>query len=206
VSRPRFVLTPQARADLVAIWNYIAEDSPENADRVLERLYGAFTRLAETRSLPSFTEPASWRLSSRAALAGRLPRQPNESGAFSRPWRRGWMGSGAATGARCGFEPADPPHVCPGARGFLRLVDGTGPAAVYARATTPPTSIAAPVALNSQQRAAAVSLQNRAGQQECECSRCTFRKRRLSFWGLSFEREAHESGTRNGLIKETLSE
>jgi plasmid stabilization system protein ParE len=48
VSRPRFVLTPQARADLVAIWNYIAEDSPENADRVLERLYGAFTRLAET--------------------------------------------------------------------------------------------------------------------------------------------------------------
>ena len=43
------------------------------------------------------------------------------------------MGSGAETGARCGFEPADPHHVCPGARGFLRLVDGTGPAAVYAR-------------------------------------------------------------------------
>ena len=35
MSRPRFVLTPQARADLLEIWNYIAEDSPENADRVL---------------------------------------------------------------------------------------------------------------------------------------------------------------------------
>jgi plasmid stabilization system protein ParE len=45
--RPRFVLTPQARADLLEIWTYIAEDSPENADRVLERLHAAFTRLAE---------------------------------------------------------------------------------------------------------------------------------------------------------------
>jgi plasmid stabilization system protein ParE len=48
VSRPRFALTPQARADLVDIWNYIAEDSVESADRVLGRLYAAFTRLAET--------------------------------------------------------------------------------------------------------------------------------------------------------------
>lgn len=45
--RPRFVLTPQARADLLGIWTYIAEDSQENADRVLERLHAAFTRLAE---------------------------------------------------------------------------------------------------------------------------------------------------------------
>jgi plasmid stabilization system protein ParE len=37
------VLTPQARADLLEIWNYIAEESPENADRVLERLYGPAT-------------------------------------------------------------------------------------------------------------------------------------------------------------------
>ncbi|MCW5982473.1 MAG: type II toxin-antitoxin system RelE/ParE family toxin [Bryobacteraceae bacterium] len=44
----RFLLTPQARADLLEIWNYIAEDSPEDADRVLERLYVAFTRLAQT--------------------------------------------------------------------------------------------------------------------------------------------------------------
>lgn len=48
MSRPRFVLTPQARADLLEIWNYIAEDSPQNADRVLELLYAAFTRLADT--------------------------------------------------------------------------------------------------------------------------------------------------------------
>lgn len=48
MSRPRFVLTPQARTDLIDIWNYIAEDSLENADRVLERLYDAFTRLSDT--------------------------------------------------------------------------------------------------------------------------------------------------------------
>jgi len=33
VSRPRFVLTPEARADLIEIWNYIAEDSIDSADR-----------------------------------------------------------------------------------------------------------------------------------------------------------------------------
>ena len=48
MSRPRFALTPQARADLVNIWNYIAEDNPEQADRVLERLFDAFARLAQT--------------------------------------------------------------------------------------------------------------------------------------------------------------
>jgi plasmid stabilization system protein ParE len=48
VSRPRFALTPQARTDLIAIWNYIAEDSPEKADRVLERLFAALSRLAQT--------------------------------------------------------------------------------------------------------------------------------------------------------------
>jgi plasmid stabilization system protein ParE len=47
VSRSRFVLTPQARADLIDIWNYIAEDSLDSADQVLERLYDAFTRLAK---------------------------------------------------------------------------------------------------------------------------------------------------------------
>jgi plasmid stabilization system protein ParE len=41
--RPRFVLTPEARADLIEIWNYIAEDSLDGADKVLARLpvYGA---------------------------------------------------------------------------------------------------------------------------------------------------------------------
>lgn len=47
MSRPRFVLTPQARADLVEIWSYIAEDSLEDADRVLDRLHDCFTRLAQ---------------------------------------------------------------------------------------------------------------------------------------------------------------
>jgi antitoxin ParD1/3/4 len=47
VSQARFVVTPEARADLLNIWNYIAEDSIESADQVLARLYDAFTGLAE---------------------------------------------------------------------------------------------------------------------------------------------------------------
>jgi plasmid stabilization system protein ParE len=42
----RFVLTPEARADLGAIWDFIAEDSFESADRVLEAFYRAFDQLA----------------------------------------------------------------------------------------------------------------------------------------------------------------
>ena len=53
VNRPRFVLTPQARADLVDIWNYIAEDSLEDADRGPGRRYAAFTRLAEGSTTPA---------------------------------------------------------------------------------------------------------------------------------------------------------
>jgi plasmid stabilization system protein ParE len=48
MSRRRFVLTPEARADLIEIWNYIAEDSIDNADQVLARLYDAFARLGQT--------------------------------------------------------------------------------------------------------------------------------------------------------------
>ena len=48
MSRRRFVLTPEARADLIEIWNYIAEDSIDGADQVLARLYDAFTRLGRT--------------------------------------------------------------------------------------------------------------------------------------------------------------
>jgi plasmid stabilization system protein ParE len=48
MSRRRFILTPDARADLIEIWNYIAEDSIDNADQVLARLYDAFTRLGQT--------------------------------------------------------------------------------------------------------------------------------------------------------------
>lgn len=48
MSRAAFVLSPEARTDLVEIWNHIAEDSFDRADRVLARLYDAFTRLAQT--------------------------------------------------------------------------------------------------------------------------------------------------------------
>jgi plasmid stabilization system protein ParE len=48
VSRPRFVLTAEARTDLVEIWDHIAEDSFDRADQVLARLYDAFVRLAQS--------------------------------------------------------------------------------------------------------------------------------------------------------------
>jgi plasmid stabilization system protein ParE len=46
--RSRFVLMPEARADLTEIWSYIAEDSIDAADQALARLRDAFTRLART--------------------------------------------------------------------------------------------------------------------------------------------------------------
>jgi plasmid stabilization system protein ParE len=46
--RRRFVLTPEARTDLIQIWNHIAEDSIDGADQVLARLYDALTRLSQT--------------------------------------------------------------------------------------------------------------------------------------------------------------
>lgn len=44
----RLVLTPEARQDLLDIWNYIAEDSIDGADQVLDRLYDAFCSLSQT--------------------------------------------------------------------------------------------------------------------------------------------------------------
>lgn len=41
MSRPK-------RGRILSIWNYIAEDSIESADRVLARLYDAFLRLAQS--------------------------------------------------------------------------------------------------------------------------------------------------------------
>jgi plasmid stabilization system protein ParE len=46
--RRRFVVTPEAHADVIEIWNYIAEDSIDAADQVLARLYDAFARLGRT--------------------------------------------------------------------------------------------------------------------------------------------------------------
>jgi plasmid stabilization system protein ParE len=48
MSRRRFFLTPEARADPIEIWNYIAEDSIDSADQVVARLYDAFMRLGQT--------------------------------------------------------------------------------------------------------------------------------------------------------------
>ena len=110
MSRPRFVLTPQARADLVEIWNYIAEDSPENADRVLERLYAGFTGLAETPGMghhrEDLADPAPPLLDG-LLLRDRLPRSDQPAadhcrrsrsspvgGVFPAPHRRaGFRGS-----------------------------------------------------------------------------------------------------------------
>jgi len=46
--RRRFLLTPEARADLIEIWRYIAEDSVDGADQALAKLFDAFTRLGRT--------------------------------------------------------------------------------------------------------------------------------------------------------------
>lgn len=40
------------RQDLFEIWDYIAEDNLDSADRVLGRLYDAFTRLAQMPGKP----------------------------------------------------------------------------------------------------------------------------------------------------------
>jgi plasmid stabilization system protein ParE len=42
----RFVLTPEARNDLLDIWDFIAGDSFEAADRVLDAFYRVFGQLA----------------------------------------------------------------------------------------------------------------------------------------------------------------
>jgi plasmid stabilization system protein ParE len=46
--RRRFVVTPEARADLIEIWKYIAEDSIDAADQAIARLDDAFRRLGQT--------------------------------------------------------------------------------------------------------------------------------------------------------------
>jgi plasmid stabilization system protein ParE len=38
MSRRSFILTPEAREDLLELWNYIADDSIDSADHVLGRL------------------------------------------------------------------------------------------------------------------------------------------------------------------------
>ena len=45
------IISPKAEQDLLDIWLYIAEDSPINADRFLDRLEGKVLRLAEFTEL-----------------------------------------------------------------------------------------------------------------------------------------------------------
>nr|WP_298522300.1 type II toxin-antitoxin system RelE/ParE family toxin [uncultured Halomonas sp.] len=44
---PSLIISPEAEQDLLDIWLYIAEDSPVNADRFLDRLEGKALKLAE---------------------------------------------------------------------------------------------------------------------------------------------------------------
>lgn len=44
---PRVLKRPEAESDLDEIWWYIAQDSPDNADRFLDRLQERFLALAD---------------------------------------------------------------------------------------------------------------------------------------------------------------
>jgi len=44
----RYVLSVAAESDLNEIWAYIAEDSPDAADRWIDKLFDAFESLAKT--------------------------------------------------------------------------------------------------------------------------------------------------------------
>jgi toxin ParE1/3/4 len=52
----RFVLTPEARADLIEIWSYISEDGIDAPDRALARIDDAFRRLAQTPGMGHYRE------------------------------------------------------------------------------------------------------------------------------------------------------
>ncbi len=41
-----YQVTPEARADLEEIWEYIAEDNPPAADHLIEAFYKRFTMIA----------------------------------------------------------------------------------------------------------------------------------------------------------------
>jgi plasmid stabilization system protein ParE len=56
VSR-NFVFTPEAEADALAIWEYIAEDDSESAaDHVIARIYDACQKLGQSPGLGHWRE------------------------------------------------------------------------------------------------------------------------------------------------------
>lgn len=52
----RFVLTPRAKQDVSDIWDYIADDNIEAADRMLEALDSAMVRLAKNPGIGHWRE------------------------------------------------------------------------------------------------------------------------------------------------------
>ena len=52
----RFVLTTRAKQDLIDIWDYIADDSIEAADRVLDALETTMVRLAKNPGIGHWRE------------------------------------------------------------------------------------------------------------------------------------------------------
>jgi toxin ParE1/3/4 len=52
----RFILTPRARQDVDDIWDYIANDNIEAADRVLEALEEAMFKLAKSPGIGHWRE------------------------------------------------------------------------------------------------------------------------------------------------------
>jgi toxin ParE1/3/4 len=51
-----FVLTPRAKQDVNDIWDYIADDNIEAADRVLDALEGAMAKLAKNPGIGHWRE------------------------------------------------------------------------------------------------------------------------------------------------------
>jgi plasmid stabilization system protein ParE len=68
-----FRFTPQALDDLFDIWNYIAQDNPEAADRVEQAIYNACKLLARSPPAGAVRKDLSL-LTSSAFLAGRRSR------------------------------------------------------------------------------------------------------------------------------------
>jgi plasmid stabilization system protein ParE len=51
-----FILTPRAAQDVNDVWNYIADDNIEAADRVIDALQSAMVKLAKTPGIGHWRE------------------------------------------------------------------------------------------------------------------------------------------------------
>jgi toxin ParE1/3/4 len=58
VPEPDFILAPCVEGELWAIWEFIAQDNPDAATRVIEAAYKTFTALAVT---PTLGKPRKFR-------------------------------------------------------------------------------------------------------------------------------------------------